>query len=418
MKKLLLTLTFLLALLKTNAQTPLTLEEADLRYKPKSYVPYLFAINIAGTPYFIVDSVYNVETPVYTWNMVQDKPDFKSVAFDARYDQILGTPIIPSLTGYGMHENNNEYSVDSLIFMDIPKATREINKMMDTIRTKLPMSKTITINGSTKTFSSNPSFTITEVDGSVTNELQTLSGTGTKTLTLSNSGGTYVLPNVSSVDISSALGGSPLLTEVDGSTTNEIQTLSLVGNLITLSNSGGSITIPTQTTALTASQVTAAIGYTPLSNTYTPIDNSITNEIELPSQTGQSGKYLTTNGSTPSWNTIPSAITQTLVGSNGITITSGVNTYTVSKTKRQETYTGTTNSSGIVTFSFSAFPSVPNIIYSTGFGTTNKETCIPNSAYTTTGCSFKVELRSDVLGLLPTYSNVNGREVSITVTEN
>jgi len=34
------------------------------------------------------------------------------------------------------------------------------------------------------------------------------------------------------------------------------------------------------------------------------VDGSITNEIELPTQTGNSGKYLTTDGSSPSWTTI------------------------------------------------------------------------------------------------------------------
>ena len=34
------------------------------------------------------------------------------------------------------------------------------------------------------------------------------------------------------------------------------------------------------------------------------VDGSVTNEIELPTQTGNSGKYLTTDGSSPSWATI------------------------------------------------------------------------------------------------------------------
>lgn len=114
---------------------------------------------------------------------------------------------------------------------------------------------------------------------------------------------------------------------------------------------------------------------------------------------------------------ISSAVTQTIMGTNGISITSGVNTYTISKTKRQETYTGTTNSSGIVTFTFAAFSSTPNIQYNPGFGFGNKETCIPNAASTITSCSFYVQLRADVLGLLPSYSNVVGREVNIVLTE-
>jgi len=36
----------------------------------------------------------------------------------------------------------------------------------------------------------------------------------------------------------------------------------------------------------------------------TEVDGSVTNEIELPTQTGNSGKYLTTNGTSPSWATI------------------------------------------------------------------------------------------------------------------
>jgi len=89
----------------------------------------------------------------------------------------------------------------------------------------------------------------------------------------------------------------------------------------------------------------------------------------------------------------------------------------VSTVKRQIPMTATTNSLGIVTFTFAAFPVVPNIQYTGGFGTGNKETIIPAAAPTTTSCSYKVELRSDVLGLLPTYSNVNGREVNILVSE-
>jgi len=40
------------------------------------------------------------------------------------------------------------------------------------------------------------------------------------------------------------------------------------------------------------------------------VDGSVTNEIELPTHTGNSGKYLTTDGTSPSWNTL----TQSTVG--------------------------------------------------------------------------------------------------------
>lgn len=51
-------------------------------------------------------------------------------------------------------------------------------------------------------------------------------------------------------------------------------------------------------TSISSGQVTTALGYTPLS---AEVDGSITNEIELPMQTGQSGKVLSTNGTSPSW---------------------------------------------------------------------------------------------------------------------
>lgn len=77
-------------------------------------------------------------------------------------------------------------------------------------------------------------------------------------------------------EVIAALGSTPIFTEVDGSTTNEIQTISLTGSTVNLT-SGSSFTLP---------------------------DASSTNEIELPSQSGNSGKVLTTDGSSVSWTTI------------------------------------------------------------------------------------------------------------------
>lgn len=45
--------------------------------------------------------------------------------------------------------------------------------------------------------------------------------------------------------------------------------------------------------------------------TGTEVDGSITNEIELPTQNGNNGKYLTTNGSSVSWNTVNATINDT-----------------------------------------------------------------------------------------------------------
>jgi len=91
----------------------------------------------------------------------------------------------------------------------------------------------------------NNGYLTTEVDGSTTNEIQDISLTGTD-LTIT-SGSTLDLSgidtdtqlNETAVDSYVANNGY-LTTEVDGSTTNEIQTIERAGTTVTLSNGGGS----------------------------------------------------------------------------------------------------------------------------------------------------------------------------------
>lgn len=52
------------------------------------------------------------------------------------------------------------------------------------------------------------------------------------------------LTSISSGQVTGALGYTPLSAEVDGSITNEIQSLSIVGSTISLSNGGGSVAVP------------------------------------------------------------------------------------------------------------------------------------------------------------------------------
>ena len=122
------------------------------------------------------------------------------------------------------------------------------------------------------------------------------------------------------------------------------------------------------------------------SGSYTDLSNKPT----IPTVSGASGSYSTT------------------ITSNGL-VTSG---------KRGEVQNASTNSSGIVTFTFTnTYGANPNIQYNLGNGANNKESIVMTSV-STTSVSFLVQLRTDVLGLLPSYAGVNGRNVYLSVVEN
>lgn len=122
---------------------------------------------------------------------------------------------------------------------------------------------TVTTSGTTITI------TGTEVDGSTTNELQTIA-TATNTVTLSNGGGSFTVAGAGINTVTTS--GSTITvtgTEVDGSTTNEIQTVSrnvATNNVVTLSLSGGTVNVEDlfveATATFTAGQTTATMSGT------------------------------------------------------------------------------------------------------------------------------------------------------------
>lgn len=191
----------------------------------------------------------------------------------------------------------------------------------------------------------NPSgFLTTEVDGSVTNELQSLSLSAQDSLSIS-AGNKLKLPYIK--------------TEIDGSITNEIQTLSKVGNQVTLSNSGGNFSVAdADSSTINEIQTISRVGSTvTLSNSggsfsIDDADNSPTNEIELPSMTGQSGKVLGTNGSAAVWQNASSGTVTSVIAGTGLsggTITS-TGTISMPNTGTSGTYSSvTTDAQGRVT---------------------------------------------------------------------
>jgi len=169
--------------------------------------------------------------------------------------------------------------------------------------------------------------TFTEVDGSILNEIQDLQLSG-NILTITNNG------EATSIDLSAYLddtdtdthlteaevddmadnnGYLTLFTEVDGSTSNEIQDLQLAGNILTITNNGTATDIDlspylddTDTdTQLTETEVDAMAdnnGYLTLE-----VDGSITNEIELPT-IANTGDMSYWNGT--AWVVIPRTTNQ------------------------------------------------------------------------------------------------------------
>lgn len=360
-----------------EAQTPLTKEDADTYYKPVSYIPALSTIQIDGTPYISVDGQYNAENSVYTWNMIQSKPDFMGIAYNALSSQLIE---------------------------DSPLVHFEVQELAISGNSLSIKTGTVVIN------------TI-ELPPSISSETQSLSITG---LNISIKSGattinTIAIPNqttnLSAVAFSGDYGSLSGTPSIPAAQVNSDWN----------SGSGSSQILNKPTLGTAASQnssafATAAQGALAISALQSEVDASITNEIELPSQTSNSGKYLTTNGTSPNWTTLLSQVTQTLIGSNGITISTASNSFTISNTKRQETYSGTTDGSGNYTISFStAYSTTPNIQAALINGTDSQNLRI--TSRTTTGFTVLIRNRTDALGLLPSWSNVSGAEVDVLVTE-
>ena len=208
-----------------------------------------------------------------------------------------------------------------------------------------------------------PNFTVTgtEVDGLVTNEgiLGVAAGGGNDALIISNTstanGVTIAGAGIVTVtEATSANGGTITVTgtEVDGSTTNEIQTIAntsdATSHTATLSNSGGSIQLiegtgvglttggtglngtvtitnsaPDQTVSISGAGINIVTGtYPNFTVTGTEVDGIVTNEGDLTVGAGGSNTSTivsNTSGSTP----------VTLSGSNTVLVTESGNTITL-----------------------------------------------------------------------------------------
>ena len=195
---------------------------------------------------------------------------------------------------------------------------------------------------------------ITEVDGSVTNEGSLTVGAGTASTSIINSntsGSTGVTITAAGINAITETGNVITLTatEVDGSVSNELQTVANTSNAtshtVTLSNSGGSIQIvegsgiglattgtsgagvltvtnsaPDQTVSIAGAGINVATGtYPNFTVTATEVDGSVTNEIQTVANTSDATSHtITLSNSGGSIQLVEgSGVTLTTTGTSG-----------------------------------------------------------------------------------------------------
>lgn len=163
------------------------------------------------------------------------------------------------------------------------------------------------------------------IDPSSTNELQVLSLSGND-LSLSNGGGTVQLPTGNNYTAGTAIsitGTAPNLVinnAGDVSSTNELQTLSLNGNMITLSNGGGTISLPASNTYSAGTGISIS-GTTPNFSIVNTGDLSAMNELQDLQLNGTELKITGTNSK---------VLLDTLFAGSGIGLWKGIGTNAIS----------------------------------------------------------------------------------------
>lgn len=292
-----------------------------------------------------------------------------------------------------------------------------------TITNTLPdVTVSLTGAGITNVTGTYPNFTITstEVDGSTTNELQTLS-VSTNTTTLSNSGGSMTIAGGGINTVGTA--GTTITitgTEVDGSISNEGSltvgagsgttsiinsntsgstgvtitagsglTISETGNVITLANSA-----PDQTVSITGAGINAVTGtYPNFTITGTEVDGSVTNEAQTLSTSGTTSGILTLSTAGGA-----GGGTATIAAGTGITVAQSAGTITITNSS-PATGSGTVTSVGLTMPSGFSVGSSPVTTSGTiAVTTTLNGPLRGNGSGFTTG---NTSLTSEVSGILP-----------------
>jgi len=190
----------------------------DLGLSQLLSVPYAKYADVAGS---------GVNGGVSLDNDTTNEIQLLSIANDTLFLTKGGYVLLPSSTGTSLdNDSTNELQLLTLVGSTISLSQNGGSiTIFDGNYSSLTGAPTLL-----SSFTNDVGYLTTEVDASVTNEIQTLSLTN-DTLSLTNGGG--------SVYISSGGAG----TSLDNDSTNELQTISKTGSTVTLSNNGGSVTV-------------------------------------------------------------------------------------------------------------------------------------------------------------------------------
>ena len=183
--------------------------------------------------------------------------------FDGDYNDLTNTPTIPTLTS---DLTNDSGFLTAEVDGDNSNELQTISKSGSTITLSdgggsvtvfdgdyNDLTNTPTIPTLTSDLTNDSGFLTSEVDGDNSNELQTISKSGA-TITLSDGGGSVTVfdgdyndltntPTIPTLTSDLTNDSGFLTSEVDGDNSNELQTISKSGSTVTLSNNGGSITV-------------------------------------------------------------------------------------------------------------------------------------------------------------------------------
>ncbi len=234
--------------------------------------------------------------------------------FDGDYTNLTNTPSIPTLTS---DLTNDSGFLTSEVDGDNSNELQTISKTGSTITLSDNGGSVTVFDGDYTNLTNQPAipaltsdltndsgFLTSEVDGDNSNELQTISKTGS-TITLSNNGGSVMVfdgdytnltntPSIPTLTSDLTNDSGFLTSEVDGDNSNELQTISKTGSTITLSDNGGSVTVfdgdytnltNTPSIPTLTSDLTNDSGFLT-----SEVDGSITNEIQMLSQNGDTIK--------------------------------------------------------------------------------------------------------------------------------